>query len=134
MFGMRSTPDSEMIRSLERQVQIDAEVIEKKNQTVSALYAALDRYVRSRAHDLEHGEDCPKRYCGDDECDGTVEDEETPPSRIPCIECEGEPCDCGLAKIHIAYGMAREALALARGGTSPEPEHDPNAGGGNLDG
>lgn len=68
------------------------------------LYEALSAYVKSRAHDLGHGEECPKHYCGDNDCDGK-----------DCGECEGRACDCDLDKIIAAYVLGRAALAKARG-------------------
>jgi len=77
------------------------------------LYAALAQGV-----DCGHGEDCPKRYCGDEECDGTTPEPEDETAREVCMECEGAKCDC-------LYAKWSAVLAKARGESpaQPKPEH-----------
>lgn len=60
-----------------------------------ALYAALEAYVACRIQDCDHDEDCPKRYCDDNECE----------------KC----CDCGIIKAIAARRLAKAALSKARG-------------------
>lgn len=89
--------------------------LEKENAELRAgvvrLREALALYVKTRVHDFGHGEDCVKRCCGDDECDGTVESDDNPPHPEVCPECEGKPCDCGLVKVFEAYVLAKNTLA-----------------------
>ena len=62
------------------------------------LQAAADEVLR---WDWSHGDDCPHRYCDNDDCDVSAPDGD--------CEAPGTPCECGRKDI--------EALWVAAGGT-----------------